>query len=84
MAHEQQLTGSEIFVVDDDETMRDTLSAVFTPEGCRVTCFAEGHSFLVAARSRTPVCILLDVNMPGRSGLDMLRELDRRTIPLRS
>jgi len=32
MAHEQQLTGSEIFVVDDDETMRDTLSAVFTPE----------------------------------------------------
>jgi FixJ family two-component response regulator len=81
MAHEQQLTGSEIFVVDDDETMRDTLSAVFTPEGCRVTCFAEGRSFLVAARSRTPVCILLDVNMPGRSGLDMLRELDAPHYP---
>ena len=51
---EQQLNGSEIFVVDDDETMRDTLSAVFAPEGCRVTCFAEGQSFLVAARARTP------------------------------
>ena len=78
---EPQLNGTEIFVVDDDETMRDTLSAVFTPEGCRVTCFAEGQSFLVAARARTPACILLDVNMPGRSGLDMLRELDAPHYP---
>ena len=77
----QHLNGTEIFVVDDDETMRDTLSAVFTPEGCRVTCFAEGQSFLVAARARTPACILLDVNMPGRSGLDMLRELDAPHYP---
>jgi FixJ family two-component response regulator len=81
MAHEQQLNGTEIFVVDDDETMRDTLSAVFAPEGCRVTCFAEGQSFLIAARARTPACILLDVNMPGRSGLDMLRELDAPRYP---
>ena len=81
MAHEQQLNGTEIFVVDDDETMRDTLSAMFAPEGCRVTCFAEGQSFLVAARARTPACILLDVNMPGRSGLDMLRELDAPHYP---
>ena len=78
---EQHLNGTEIFVVDDDETMRDTLSAVFAPEGCRVTCFAEGQSFLVAARARTPACILLDVNMPGRSGLDMLRELDAPHYP---
>lgn len=78
---EQHLNGSEIFVVDDDETMRDTLSAVFAPEGCRVTCFAEGQSFLAAARARTPACILLDVNMPGRSGLDMLRELDAPHYP---
>ena len=78
---EQHLDGSEIFVVDDDEAMRDTLAAVFTPEGCRVTCFAEGQSFLVAARARTPACILLDVNMPGRSGLDMLRELDAPHYP---
>ena len=81
MAQEQHLNGTEIFVVDDDETMRDTLSAVFTPEGYRVTCFAEGQSFLIAARARTPSCILLDVNMPGRSGLDMLRELDAPHYP---
>ena len=78
---EQHLNGSEIFVVDDDELMRDTFSAMFEPEGCRVTCFAEGQSFLVAARARTPACILLDVNMPGRSGLDMLRELDAPHYP---
>ena len=81
MAQEHHLSGTEIFVVDDDETMRDTLSAVFAPEGCRVTCFAEGQSFLLAARARTPACILLDVNMPGRSGLDMLRELDAPHYP---
>jgi two-component system response regulator FixJ len=77
----RHLNGSEIFVVDDDELMRDTLSAIFVPEGCRVTCFAEGQSFLAAARERTPACILLDVNMPGRSGLDMLRELDAPRYP---
>ena len=77
----QQLDGSEIFVVDDDEMMRDTLSAVLAPEGCRVTCFAEGHSFLEAARARTPACILLDVNMPDRSGLDVLRELNAPNYP---
>jgi FixJ family two-component response regulator len=78
---QQHLHGSEIFVVDDDEAMRDTLSAVLVPEGCRVTCFAEGRSFLAAARARTPACILLDVNMPDRSGLDMLRELDAPHYP---
>jgi len=78
---EGQLIGTEIFVVDDDELMRDTLMAMFMPEGCRVTCFAEGQSFLVAARARTPSCILLDVNMPGHSGLDMLRELDAMHYP---
>jgi FixJ family two-component response regulator len=78
---QQQLDGSEIFVVDDDETMRDTLFAVLAPEGCRVTCFAEGQSFLAAARVRTPSCILLDVNMPDRSGLDVLRELDAPHYP---
>jgi FixJ family two-component response regulator len=77
----EHLSGNEIFVVDDDEAMRDTLSAVLSPEGCRVTCFAEGREFLAAARMRTPACILLDINMPGRSGLDMLRELDAPRYP---
>jgi two-component system, LuxR family, response regulator FixJ len=67
---------TELFVVDDDPTMRDTLSVVFTHEGYQVSGFAEGTSFLEVARTRTPCCVLLDVNMPGRSGIDILKELD--------
>jgi FixJ family two-component response regulator len=67
---------TELFVVDDDATVRDTLSVVFTHEGYQVSGFAEGTSFLEAARTRTPSCVLLDVHMPGRSGIDILKELD--------
>jgi FixJ family two-component response regulator len=49
---------------------------VFTYEGYQVSGFAEGMSFLAAARTRTPSCVLLDVHMPGRSGIDILKELD--------
>jgi FixJ family two-component response regulator len=67
---------AELFVVDDDVFMRDTLSVVFSHEGYQVTGYADGHSFIAAARSRTPLCVLLDVNMPGLSGIDILKELD--------
>lgn len=66
----------EVFVVDDDAAVRNALALVFTLEGYQVAGFAEGMSFLSAARTRTPACILLDVNMPGRSGLDLLKELN--------
>jgi FixJ family two-component response regulator len=75
MAHEI-VPGGEIFIVDDDNGVRDALSLVFSLDGYQVTGFAEGNSFLLAARSRTPLCIILDVNMPGRSGLDILKELN--------
>jgi FixJ family two-component response regulator len=68
--------GSELFIVDDDVLVRDALTAVFTIEGYRVTRFAEGQSFLAAARAQAPSCVLLDVHTPGRSGLDILRDLD--------
>jgi two-component system response regulator FixJ len=66
----------EVIVVDDDPAVRDALSMVFTLEGYRVTSFGDGQSLLAAARARTPSCILLDVQMPGRSGLDILKELN--------
>jgi FixJ family two-component response regulator len=72
----QGLPEGEIFIVDDDPAIRDALSVVLTLEGYHVTGFSEGNGFLAAARARTPVCILLDVNMPGRSGLDILKELN--------
>jgi FixJ family two-component response regulator len=71
----------EIFVADDDPSVRDVLSSIFTVEGYEVTSFGEGASLLSAARSRVPVCILLDVEMPGRSGLDILKELNAQEYP---
>lgn len=66
----------EIFVVDDDPSIRDALSVVLSLEGFSVTGFSEGGSFVAAARARTPACVILDVHMPGRSGLDILKELN--------
>jgi len=46
--------------------------------GYRVTLFADGASVINEARARTPACILLDLYMPGGSGLDILVRLDAR------
>src|SRR5260370_12279044 len=72
---EKPFSRGEIFVVDDDPAIRDTLSLVLSTGGYQVICFADGAALLAVARSRTPSCILLDVNIPGKSGLDILKEL---------
>jgi FixJ family two-component response regulator len=71
----------EIFVVDDDPAVRETLSMVLSAGGYKVICFADGAALLAVARSRTPSCILLDVNIPGKSGLDILKELHGEDYP---
>jgi FixJ family two-component response regulator len=71
----------EIFVVDDDPAVRETLSIVLSGAGYEVICFADGAALLAVARNRSPVCILLDVNIPGRSGLDILKELHGEDYP---
>lgn len=68
----------EIFVVDDDENMRDLLEATLVPEGFAVTSFEDGDSFLRTASTRVPICVFLDVVMPKRSGLEILKELRAR------
>jgi two-component system, LuxR family, response regulator FixJ len=74
-------TQGEIFIVDDDQLVRDALSVVFTLAGYKVRAFADGASFVAAARAETPACIILDVHMPGRSGLDILRALNAEHYP---
>src|ERR1700704_1642818 len=78
---EKALSRGEIFVVDDDPAVRDTLSMVLTAGGYQVICFADGAALLAVARSRTPSCILLRVPIPGRSGLDILKELHGEDYP---
>jgi FixJ family two-component response regulator len=71
----------EIFVVDDDPAVRDTLSMVLSAGGYQVICFADGAALLAIARTRTPACMLLDVHIPGKSGLDILKELQGEDYP---
>src|ERR1700744_584063 len=71
----------EIFVVDDDPAVRETLSIVLSMGGYEVICFADGAALLVVARTRIPSCILLDVHIPGKSGLDILKELHGEDYP---
>jgi FixJ family two-component response regulator len=71
----------DIFIVDDEAAVLDTLSIVLSHHGHRVRTFSDGASFLAAAKTEIPACILLDVRMPGRSGLDILKELNAQQYP---
>src|SRR5580704_15946725 len=68
----------EVFVVDDDPTARESLATLLAAAGFRVKLFADGNSVIGEARARTPACIILDLHMPGGSGLDILNRLDAR------
>jgi FixJ family two-component response regulator len=72
----------KVFVVDDDPAVRATLSTVFARAGYEVTCFADGAALVAAARTGTPLCIILDVHIPGKSGLDILKQLNAQDYPV--
>lgn len=76
-----QTFSRDLFVLDDDAPMRDTLAAVFSIAGYRVTVFAEADTFLAAVRVAAPSAVLLDLNLPAISGLDVLRVLDAPNFP---
>src|SRR5947207_7626619 len=78
---DKPLTRGEIFVVDDDPAIREILSMVLSAGGYKVICFADGAALLAVARTRCPSCILLDVHIPGKSGLDILKELHGEDYP---
>lgn len=71
-----QIDSDEIFIVDDDPTNSEPLSLLFHSEGFRVTKFRDGESFIGAAKERGPACVILDDFKEGRSGLEILKEID--------
>ncbi len=64
-----------VFIVDDDEAVRDSLTALFESAGFAVESYATGQAFLDAHHSSMTGCLLLDVRMPDMSGLDLQQEL---------
>jgi two-component system, LuxR family, response regulator FixJ len=71
----------EVFIVDDDPMVRDVLSEVFAQAGYQASSFVDGASFVAAARERIPACVILDIYMPGRSGLEILKDIDAPNYP---
>lgn len=67
-----------VFIVDDDDAVRDSLSLLVQLEGYEVESFAGADEFLAAVERGRPDCAVIDVNMPGMDGLELQRELARR------
>ena len=64
-----------VFVVDDDVSIRDALKSLIRSVGLTVELFGSPREFLQGQRPDAPSCLILDVRLPGGSGLDLQREL---------
>ena len=69
---------SMVFVIDDDVSVRDTLRNLFRSVGLDVKTFETPHEFLATDPPDAPQCLILDVRLPGASGLDIQRQLATR------
>jgi FixJ family two-component response regulator len=71
-----------VFVVDDDPAVRESLMGLLRSVGLEAKAFASVTDFLNCPRPNGPTCLVLDVRLPGRSGLDLQRELSAANIQL--
>ena len=71
---------SVVFIIDDDALVRETLSSLFRSVGLRAEAFASAAEFLQAKRPNIPSCMVLDVRLPGLSGLDFQTELAKQRV----
>ena len=78
------LTEAVVFVVDDDELIRDSLEQLVKSVGLKVETFSSAQAFLDTDIPDKPSCLVLDIRMPGMSGLDLQDELEKRdfSIPI--
>jgi FixJ family two-component response regulator len=64
-----------VFVIDDDKLIRDGIQSLIRSIGLRALTFASAPEFMLIKRPDAPACLILDVRMPGLSGLDLQRQL---------
>jgi FixJ family two-component response regulator len=76
--------GARISIVDDDESMREAIKTLIASMGSSVEEFSSAEDFLDAGQSHVFDCLILDVRMPGLSGLELQRRLaaDNSQIPI--
>jgi len=73
---------SVVFVVDDDSSVREAIKSLIKSVGLRVETFETAQQFLQSTRPEAPGCVVLDVRLPGLSGLDLQRELAAHDVKL--
>ena len=71
-----------VFVVEDDASVREALSSLIRSVGLRAELYSSAQEFLKHKRPDAPACLVLDVRLPGLSGLDLQRELAARDNPI--
>src|SRR5882724_11581250 len=78
------IKGTRISVVDDDESMREAIKALIGSMGLSVEDFSSAEDFLNSGRSQVFDCLILDVMMPGLSGLELQQRLraDNQLLPI--
>lgn len=69
-----------VYVVDDDDAVRDALAMLFRTAGLNVERFSSGVAFLQRTRYSFPSCLVLDIRMPGITGTDLQDELIERGV----
>ena len=71
-----------VMVIDDDPSVRTAIAQLLGAAGLTSETFASGEEFLEADLPDLPRCLVLDVRLPGRSGLNLQRELSERKIDI--
>jgi FixJ family two-component response regulator len=74
----RERSAESVFVVDDDPSICEALSSLLRAFGWQVQTFANAAAFLSFGRPDTPACLVLDVRLPGVSGLELQRTLSER------
>jgi len=76
------LSRNRVFVVEDDPSMRTAIKNLLRSVGLEAQLFASAQEFLSADRPDVPTCLILDVRLPGLSGLDLQRELSASNVDI--
>src|SRR5208337_3053691 len=73
-------TGAVIYIVDDDASVREGVASLVRSAGLKALTFASAQEFLDTSRREMPSCLVLDVELPGLSGLDLQQELAKANV----